>query len=293
MFMLEFTIPPLPHFIACDYERLPVGSRHVSRRNTGVFDLLFVRSGCIYISEEGRDYEVSSGDCLILAPDRYHYSTAECREDTFYFWLHFQTTGLWTLQEQLPEHRPEHNVSDLPVFLPTMTITPFTQLIPQYVSLPQPGKFGEVLEELTLLGKSLHLPGSRFKQQLLFQEVLRQLADFAASEAPSAQMICAERAAAYLREHYREEVTAKALGESINFHPVYIARCMQKAFGCSPAAYLVRYRVERSKLLLMQTDLSIARIAEEVGFNQSAYFTSCFVKYEGVSPRKYRKRFAY
>ncbi|WP_138494979.1 helix-turn-helix transcriptional regulator [Paenibacillus pinistramenti] len=290
--MLQFTVPPLPHFIACDHGLLPAGSRHASRRNIDVFDLLFVTKGCIYIGEDGLDYEAAAGDCLILLPDRYHYSTAECAEDTSYYWLHFQTTGSWNQVESLPQYRMSHPLSDGPVFLSTMAITSFSQLIPQYVHLPQPGKFGDVLEELTLLGKSLHLTGSRFKQQLLFQELLRQLADSAAGETPSAQTVCAERAAAFLREHYRDEVTAKALGESINFHPVYIARCMQKVFGCSPAAYLLRYRLERSKLLLQQTDLSVARIAEEVGFNQAAYFTSCFVKYEGVSPRRYRQRFA-
>ncbi|WP_223067054.1 helix-turn-helix transcriptional regulator [Paenibacillus caui] len=289
--MLRFTIPPLPHFIVCDHGLLPQGTRHGSRRNTGVFDLLFVVSGCIYIGEDDHEYDVSSGDCLILLPDRYHYSTAECREDTSYYWLHFQSSGSWCQLDDQTAAEPDADSSGTPVFLPAFQTTEFTQLIPQYVHLPKPGSMNDTLAELTLLGKSLHVAGSRFKQQLLFQDVLRLLADSALSEAPAAHSICAERAAAYLREHYREEVTAKALGESVNFHPVYIARCMQKTFGCSPAAYLMRYRLERSKLLLLQTDLSIARIAEEVGFNQAAYFTSCFVKYEGVSPRKYRQRF--
>ncbi|WP_375782039.1 AraC family transcriptional regulator [Paenibacillus baekrokdamisoli] len=34
-------------------------------------------------------------------------------------------------------------------------------------------------------------------------------------------------------------------------------------------------------------------MAEEVGFNQAAYFTSCFSKYEGLSPREYRQLFSH
>ena len=68
---------------------------------------------------------------------------------------------------------------------------------------------------------------------------------------------------------------------------------MQKEFGCAPFDYLMRLRIERAKLLLLQTDLPVARIGEEVGFNHAAYFTSCFAKYESISPRKYRQRFSH
>jgi AraC-like DNA-binding protein len=67
---------------------------------------------------------------------------------------------------------------------------------------------------------------------------------------------------------------------------------MKKEYGQSPMDYLLRYRIEQSKLMLMQTDYSIARIAEEVGFNQAPYFSSCFLKVEGLSPRQYRQRFS-
>ncbi|MNR59015.1 Arabinose operon regulatory protein [compost metagenome] len=68
---------------------------------------------------------------------------------------------------------------------------------------------------------------------------------------------------------------------------------MQKEFGCAPFDYLMRFRIEQAKLQLLQTDLPIARIAEEVGFNQAAYFASCFSRYEGLSPRRYRQRFSH
>jgi len=142
------------------------------------------------------------------------------------------------------------------------------------------------------LNPEAHLNSSRFKQQILFQELLRQLASGIESQLSTPAAACAEQAAAYLRSRYREEITARSLGDALNFHPVYIARCMHREYGLSPAAYLMRYRIEQSKLLLMQTDFPIARIAEEVGFNQTPYFSSCFLKTEGISPRRYRQRFS-
>jgi AraC-like DNA-binding protein len=54
----------------------------------------------------------------------------------------------------------------------------------------------------------------------------------------------------------------------------------------------MKYRIQQAKLLLQQTDLSISHIGEQVGFNQAAYFTSCFVKATGLTPRTYRQRYS-
>ncbi len=43
-------------------------------------------------------------------------------------------------------------------------------------------------------------------------------------------------------------------------------------------------------MLLLQTDLAVSRIAEEVGFNNAAYFTSCFARFEGIT---LQQRFSY
>lgn len=290
--LLQFTIPPLPYYIVSGLAQVAPGSKHPARRGIGVFDLLVVLKGCLYIGEEDRHYVVNEGQSLILRPDAYHYPTQACREETHYYWLHFHTEGEWCALDDAGAADPKDRTSDTPTFLPAYSITPFTIKVPQFTPLLQPDKLYAGLQELTFMNQNIHLPSVRLRQQALFQEIVQQLSDSITTDAPSPRTVCAERAAAYLRAHYQEEVTAKALGEYMNFHPVYIARCMQKVFGCSPAAYLIRYRINRAKLLLLQTDMSVTRISEEVGFNHPAYFTSSFVKLEGLSPRKFRQHFS-
>jgi YesN/AraC family two-component response regulator len=157
--------------------------------------------------------------------------------------------------------------------------------------MDQPQKAFDLIDQLTSLNEGLNMHQIRWQQQVLFQELLQRISASMQIQTTNTSRQCAELAAAYLRRHYQEEITAAQLGENTNFHPVYIARCMHRQFGCSPMEYLQRYRIDQSKLLLLQTDYSIARVAEEVGFNQGAYFTSCFTKFEGISPSKYRQRF--
>ncbi|OMF32620.1 AraC family transcriptional regulator [Paenibacillus sp. FSL H8-0548] len=293
MTILHLTVPPLPHYIIGGYAVAPTGRKHPSRRNIEVFDLLVVTSGCLYLGEEAQEYEVSAGHSLILRPDAYHYATRACQEQTGYYWIHFQTLGKWGLSDQSLSAEPAEPKDENIFASNKYTTQTFTKQLPQFAKLLQPSKMDNLLRQLVQLNMNDHIPSVKWKQQLVFQEVIEHLSASMETAGPSPSALCAEQAASYLREHYQEDITAQELGESINFHPVYIARCMQKEFGCAPFDYLMRFRIERAKLLLLQTDLPIARIGEEVGFNHAAYFTSCFAKYEGISPRKYRQRFSH
>ncbi|MEK3732322.1 MULTISPECIES: helix-turn-helix transcriptional regulator [Paenibacillus] len=286
MTLLNFRVPPLPEYIHSGMTHAPIGAGHPNRINIGIFDLLVVRRGQLDVTENGRPYEIKPGMFLILRPDTHHYGTRGCVVDTDYYWLHFQTSGEWSADESGTLLRKEEITE-----LKAMTPNYFTIKIPLFGTLPQPAKALELLAALSSLAQHGHQPKSLWRQQVVFQELIEQLAAALDTPAASPSSACAEKAAAYLRQHYREDFKAQRLGDSINFHPVYIARCMQKEFGCSPVEYLQRYRIEQAKMLLLQTDMSISRVAEEVGFNHAAYFTSSFAKIEGISPRQYRQRF--
>lgn len=287
---IEFTALPLPHYICAGYSEASPGRKHPERYAMGEFDLLVVTQGCLYIGEEDRQYEVAEGHALILRPDLHHYPTAGCTELTTSYWVHFHTAGSWRMAGDAQD-AVTGNTDDAPKPGRTFRMQTIHIRLPQFTRLLQPAKMYEVLRQLVALERDSHLHWVRWEQQKLFQDVLMMLAACADSHAPRPGAEVADQAASYLRKHYRERITAKDLSTALNFHPVYIARCMRRQFGCSPMEYLMHYRLDQAKLLLLQTDLPVGRIAQEVGFQQAAYFTACFVKNEGVTPREYRRRF--
>lgn len=293
MNVLNFTVPPMLYYIVSGLHSFTPGHYHMSRHNIGVFDLLVVNQGCLYISEGGVPFEVRAGQALLLRPDSYHFSTDSCKEHTTYYWLHFKTTGDWnTTKNTEVSMEKEATRMENSFHTDEFNIRTFTLHLPQYITLIQPSRVEELLSQLNQLVPKSHLSDTPLQQQLLFLEILQQLSASLSYEHPSPSKACAEQAASYLRSHYREHITAQLLGESLNFHPVYIARCMNKEYGCAPMEYLLHYRIQQSKLLLMQTSYTIARIAEEVGFNQAPYFSSSFIRIEGTTPREFRKRFS-
>ncbi|MFC0212155.1 helix-turn-helix transcriptional regulator [Paenibacillus chartarius] len=286
MSVIRFIAPPLPHYIASGFGLFRPGQKHLNRKAFGVFDLLVVQSGCLYIGEEDRHYEAQAGHAVLLRPDLHHYPTQGCETDTWVFWLHFDTGGEWSGEKEDAPAAYGDGVFD------ALHVQPFAMLLPQFVRLLQPGAMYEKLRQLNELERHAHNDWARWRCQLLFAQVLELLNASLDLDPVLPGANIADRAASYLRQHYQEDITAEVLGDALNFHPVYIARCMQKEFGCSPFDYLLRYRLAQAKRLLQQTDLPVARIAEETGFRQPSYFSSIFAKHEGLSPRAYRRRFS-
>jgi AraC-like DNA-binding protein len=65
----------------------------------------------------------------------------------------------------------------------------------------------------------------------------------------------------------------------------------KRVTGLSFMKYLNHYRVERSQVLLVNTDESMASISQEMGFCDQSYFGTVFRKLVGTTPAAYRRRF--
>jgi AraC-like DNA-binding protein len=66
-------------------------------------------------------------------------------------------------------------------------------------------------------------------------------------------------------------------------------RAFQAEFGCSPSAYLIRFRIQRACQLLRHSALPVGAVALSVGFGDPYYFSRAFRREMGVSPTEYRE----
>ncbi len=95
-----------------------------------------------------------------------------------------------------------------------------------------------------------------------------------------------------LLEEYSERAwTLRELASRVHLDPSYLVRLFKDHTGLPPLAYLARHRAERAAALLLKTDLSVAKIGEQVGWNDASYFSQRFKTHFGLNPREYRARF--
>jgi len=98
------------------------------------------------------------------------------------------------------------------------------------------------------------------------------------------------RAVAYIQRHHARDLSRHEIAAHVGVSENYLTQIFHREFGLSPWEYLHRYRVERAKALLRDTDESITSVAALVGFGDPAYFSRVFRKLEGCAPRDYRER---
>lgn len=92
----------------------------------------------------------------------------------------------------------------------------------------------------------------------------------------------------FIREHADDGISVTdVLGRSRLSRRALEAR-FRKLVGRTPHEELVRTRITRVKMLLAETDLPIARIAERTGYAHIEYLSAQFHRVVGMPPRKYR-----
>jgi len=66
-------------------------------------------------------------------------------------------------------------------------------------------------------------------------------------------------------------------------------RLFQKETGHAPLAYQLETRINRARVLLQQTDLSVTEIAHQTGFSNVFYFSKMFSNRTGQTPTACRR----
>ncbi|MCR5194793.1 MAG: response regulator [Pseudobutyrivibrio sp.] len=92
-----------------------------------------------------------------------------------------------------------------------------------------------------------------------------------------------------IKAHYKEELTLQFISNCLYMNNSYISRAYKKVTGITVTDAIAIYRVSKAKELLANTHKKIYEVAQEVGFNDAAYFTNVFYKYTHISPSDYRQ----
>lgn len=101
----------------------------------------------------------------------------------------------------------------------------------------------------------------------------------------------AQRAMAYMDEHYREPIRINDIAQRLHISRKYLCAILEQQIGMSTKDYLLNRRAEVAADLLLHTDMNVGEIATEVGYTDYTQFSRMFRKRKGLSPREYAKRY--
>ncbi|KHF36589.1 Arabinose operon regulatory protein [Paenibacillus sp. P1XP2] len=82
-----------------------------------------------------------------------------------------------------------------------------------------------------------------------------------------------------------------SIAAKVGYSTSAINRIFTQAYGLSPRQYMSALMLKKSKLLLMDPELSIEAISARLGYHNIAHFSRQFKRWTGESPSRFRSRY--
>ena len=98
----------------------------------------------------------------------------------------------------------------------------------------------------------------------------------------------AARLLEYIRLHCCEPLTLPDAARDLGYSEDYLSRLLHEQVSCSFRRYIHLLRMQRAKKELLSGFRSIQEIAEDCGYPNAKFFSTSFLKYEGLTPSAYR-----
>ena len=287
---IYFPAPPYPHFIIAGNALYRPGSIHSKRACIGIFDMIYVECGELFITENDHAYHLKENDVLILRPDAIHFGHNPCTVKTRFMWCHFRTPGTFYYSKEIKlpklvhksiysyEDRTSHLIIPLYKHLSPQEVPEFSSCFSRLLS--------SNVDKYQQTEKQTPLSLSPVECQETFLHLLNCL-QIAAPHSSSSEVLAAD-ILDYISRNFTLPLSLQDIADYFNFHPAYIIRCLKKAYGVTPTKALINIRMEHAKRLLATSSLSVNKICYYVGFSNISYFNRTFKEYTGMTPREYR-----
>jgi AraC-like DNA-binding protein len=258
--------PLLGGLFATDAGQYPTAAGHRVNRPGGTSGTILIvcTAGAGWVKSQGRHQPVGAGDVVFIGRNEPHSYGADDDNPWTIEWVHFSGTEASSWRDVITGkgfHFSLHPSAPGRIGLARVheqmeSGYDETELLLAAVALRR---------SLTELVKLRRVPG----------------------HAPTA-VEAVEASADWMRGHLSERVTLASMARSAGMSPSRYSEIFRQRFGFPPIDWFMRQRVQQACHLLDVTEEKVEIVGLEVGFRDPYYFSRCFRKVMGCSPRDYR-----
>ena len=94
----------------------------------------------------------------------------------------------------------------------------------------------------------------------------------------------------YINEYLEHNLSIAELAQLIQMSPHYFGQLFGQSMGITPYQYILQCRIDQSKFLLRERRLTIAEIAQAVGFAHQSHLNYHFKRSVKVTPKQFRDK---
>jgi AraC-like DNA-binding protein len=222
------------------------------------WEVVFVESGTVEVTEDENVYLLSGGDLILHAPNEFHRIKSAQGSCPCGFIFSFFASG------------------ELPEYLKSGVFTPEPSLLAQYRNI------------CDKVHRFYHSESESFDGQELGSLLGAFLIKLGASRAKSGSSMAQSameyrRIVSFMLQNVDRSLTLADIARENNISISYVKLLFDTYVGISPKKYLNQLRLRRASELLM-CGLSVADVANRMNFSSPNYFSAFYKKHTGISP---------
>lgn len=235
----------------------------IDRKTFYNYRAFYVRKGTFHLEQYGKKYVFHAGDGAIISLVDQHLYYSDESDMAHLLWFHFRGAGAGALMEWLGS----------------------SGLLPYCYHDEEKEKFFEEIFRLTQ---------KEAGETAIAGHIYRTL-----TEILSDQCFCEKedesvprelrQAVQFMEANCSENLTLERISKEVNMGKYHFSHMFRKYYGVPPIQYFNSRKMEMVCRLLMESDDSIEKIAERMGYRDQAYFRKAFKSYFGITPSAYRK----
>lgn len=226
--------------------------------------LLFVTDGELQLNFDGNKQIATVGTAVVYPPKTHYCYSGKISQNTEYLWVHFTGSFVEKLLSDLGVVKT-HVVQT--VQSPASVKHSFNKLFKQFLS-------NDNIRQHRLAA-ALY--------EIITTALAVKVRDNNGNENPLSKSI------AYIHTNFQHKITVPQLAKCENLSVSRYNTLFRKFTGTNPTGYLLNLRINSACELLIGTELSVCRVAELTGYDDSRFFCKVFKREVGVTPSEYRK----
>lgn len=230
------------------------------------YELHMILSGNCVMSVEDQEYALSAGNAIVILPGHYHQPLSISNAFQKLSVSFFPFSG-----------KVKESIHDTGAFSVVSLSDAMLQLAFQIIEESAKG-----------LPFQRDLTGAMLTQLMVY--MLRKLS---VPESANAPELSNNWRIDVIDNFFSEDLTygtQMQLAEQLHLSRRQLSRVMQTHYGTSFREKLQSSRMNRAAWLLRTTDLTIAQVYSDVGYDSEAAFYQNFKSFFGMTPRQYRKK---
>ena len=227
--------------------------------------LILTTSGCEKMIYKGQNCFLKKNSAVLIDCNDYQEYFTAAGEEWHFYYLHFKAVSL----------------KGYDVLINT--------LMP--IILQSPDVCCELMKQLYKRAPSMDLLSYAAQSNTISHLLTEMIYSLAATEnnrlvEPGVNMA---KLAEYIRNHCVEPLHLEDFSKFTNVSKHHLIRVFQNIYGVAPYKYMHLCRIHLAQNYLLNTNMTIAEIAQEVGYHDTVLFMRHFKAVNCISPGQYRK----